>query len=94
MTTKEVSVRIRTWDEEGVLAYREYVIPAEDEMNVLNALEYVHMALDPTISYRSSCRRGVCGACLMTIDGEKRLACETKLKDGMRIDPFDVRRDA
>ena len=87
MTTKEVTVRIRTWGEGGRLIYREYIIPVEGEMNVLNALEYVHEVLDPTISYRSSCRRGVCGACLMTIDGKKRLACETLLAEGMEIDP-------
>ena len=89
MTTKEVTVRIRKLDERGELIYCEYIIPVEGEMNVLNALEYVHEALDPTVSYRSSCRRGVCGACLMTIDGKKRLACETLLVEGMEIDPSE-----
>jgi len=89
MTGKgEITVRIRAWGQTGESAYREYVIPVDGEMNVLNVLEYVHGQLDPTVSYKSSCRRGVCGACMVTINGKRRLACETVAEDGMTIDPF------
>jgi len=88
MDRNEIKIRIAAWDERGSKIYREYLVPMDGEMNVLNALEYVHIHLDPSVSYQVSCRRGVCGACLMTIDGKKRLACETEVKDGMKIDPF------
>lgn len=88
MGRNEIAVRIATWDETGSKVYREYRVPLDGETSVLNALEYVHEHLDPTVSYRSSCRRGVCGACLMMIDGKKRLACETLVADGMKIDPL------
>jgi len=85
----EIAVRIRVWRETGESVYGEYVIPVNGEMNVLNVLEYVYEHLDPAISYKSSCRRGVCHACAMTINGKKRLACETVAEDGMTIDPFE-----
>ena len=85
----EIAVQIRVWQETGESAYREYVIPVNGEMNVLNVLEYVHEHLDPAVSYKSSCRRGVCGACAMTINGKRCLACETVAEDGVTIDPFE-----
>jgi len=88
MSQRKITVEIRSWGEDGTKSYRQYVIPIEGETSVLNALEYVHEHLDPTVSYRSSCRRGVCGTCLMMINAEKRLACETVIADGMKIDPL------
>jgi len=87
MGRNEITVRIATWNRDGSKVYRQYLVPLDGEMSVLNALEYVHIHLDPSVSYRVSCRRGVCGACLMLINGKKRLACETEVTDGMEIDP-------
>jgi len=88
VSEKTITVAIRSCSIDGTRNYREYVVPLDGKTNVLNALEYVHEHLDPTVSYQSSCRRGVCGACLMTINGKKRLACETIVADGMKIDPL------
>ena len=88
MSRKEITVEIRSCGNDGTTSYRKYTIPLDGETSVLNALEYVHEFLDPAVSYRSSCRRGVCGACLMTINAQKRLACETIIADGMKIDPL------
>ena len=30
---------------------------------------------DPTLTYRRSCREGICGSCSMNVDGENVLAC-------------------
>src|SRR5512133_385429 len=37
--------------------------------------------IDPTLSYRRSCREGVCGSDAMNINGKNGLACTTKLAD-------------
>ena len=37
-------------------------------------------AMDPTISFRRSCREGVCGSDAMNINGKNGLACLTNLK--------------
>ncbi len=42
---------------------------------VLDALIYIKNALDPTLTFRRSCREGICGSCAMNIDGTNTLAC-------------------
>ena len=59
---------------------------------VLDALTTINDQIDPTLSFRRSCREGVCGSCAMNIDGKNRLACLTpmdELKKGTsRITPL------
>jgi len=90
---RTITVEIRDWSPSGDGAYVSYVMPLDGAMDVLNTLEYVRAHLDSGISYRSSCRRGVCGGCRMTIDGRIRLACETEVSDGMKIDPYRTSED-
>ena len=42
---------------------------------VLDALIYIKNTIDPTLSFRRSCREGICGSCSMNIDGRNALAC-------------------
>jgi len=42
---------------------------------VLDALIHIKNAIDPTLTFRRSCREGICGSCAMTIDGRNTLAC-------------------
>src|SRR6202008_3713294 len=48
--------------------------------------------IDPTWSFRRSCREGVCGSCAMNIDGTNMLACLTPMdslkKGASRITPL------
>merc|ERR1719164_366580 len=44
---------------------------------VLDALIKVKNELDSTLSFRRSCREGICGSCAMNIDGSNTLACLT-----------------
>jgi succinate dehydrogenase / fumarate reductase iron-sulfur subunit len=59
---------------------------------VLDALVKINDQIDPTLSFRRSCREGVCGSCAMNIDGINTLACLTpidSLKKGTsRITPL------
>src|SRR5260370_8002809 len=59
---------------------------------VLDALVKINDQIDPTLSFRRSCREGVCGSCAMNIDGTNTLACLTpiaSLKSGAsRITPL------
>jgi succinate dehydrogenase iron-sulfur subunit len=47
---------------------------------VLDALIKIKNEIDPTLTFRRSCREGVCGSCAMNIDGTNTLAC-TKFID-------------
>src|ERR1700742_2778745 len=42
---------------------------------VLDALIWIKNNIDPTLTFRRSCREGVCGSCSMNIDGGNTLAC-------------------
>lgn len=42
---------------------------------VLDALVRIKNELDPTLTFRRSCREGICGSCAMNINGQNTLAC-------------------
>ncbi len=42
---------------------------------VLDALLKIKNEIDPTLTFRRSCREGICGSCAMNIDGANTLAC-------------------
>lgn len=48
---------------------------------VLDALLKIKNEIDPTLTFRRSCREGVCGSCAMNIDGTNTLACTKSLAD-------------
>src|ERR1700741_2618924 len=42
---------------------------------VLDALIKIKNEVDATLTFRRSCREGICGSCAMNIDGTNTLAC-------------------
>lgn len=48
---------------------------------VLDALIKIKNEMDSTLTFRRSCREGVCGSCAMNIDGENTLACTKGLDE-------------
>ena len=48
---------------------------------VLDALIQIKSALDSTLTFRRSCREGICGSCAMNINGVNCLACTTSMQD-------------
>ena len=50
---------------------------------VLDALIWIKNVIDPTLTFRRSCREGICGSCSMNIDGTNTLAC-TKATDDIK----------
>ena len=58
---------------------------------VLDALIKIKTEQDPTLTFRRSCREGICGSCSMNIDGRNGLACTTAIEDikgEVRITPL------
>ena len=49
---------------------------------MLDALLKIKNDQDPTLTFRRSCREGICGSCAMNIDGANGLACLTFIKKG------------
>ena len=48
---------------------------------VLDALIKIKNEIDATLTFRRSCREGICGSCAMNIDGKNQLACLTSIED-------------
>jgi succinate dehydrogenase / fumarate reductase iron-sulfur subunit len=48
---------------------------------VLDALIQIKSVVDSSLTFRRSCREGICGSCAMNIDGVNRLACTTSMLD-------------
>lgn len=58
---------------------------------VLDALIKIKNEVDPTLTFRRSCREGVCGSCAMNIDGTNTLACTkpiSTVKGTIKITPL------
>jgi fumarate reductase iron-sulfur subunit len=79
---------------------QEFQVPFRKDWVILDALNYIKDKMDGSLSYRWSCRMGVCGSCGMMVDGEPKLTCATFLSDYMpgpvRVEPlryFPVVRD-
>lgn len=83
MDKTTIKVRIKQLSAETM----EFEIPIQEEMSVLNVLEYIHYEMDVPVPFFSFCRRGLCGGCVVKIKGRKRLACRTVPKDEMEIEP-------
>jgi succinate dehydrogenase / fumarate reductase iron-sulfur subunit len=48
---------------------------------VLDALIKIKNDIDPTLTFRRSCREGICGSCAMNIDGTNTLACTKAIEE-------------
>ncbi len=77
-----------------------YEVPFQRDWVVLDALNYLKDEVDGTLSYRWSCRMGVCGSCGMMVNGVPKLTCAAFLRDyypgPIRVEPlanFPVERD-
>src|SRR5277367_2985774 len=58
---------------------------------ILDALIWIKSKIDSTLTFRRSCREGVCGSCAMNIDGVNTLACIKAIEDikgAVRIYPL------
>ena len=87
-------------DTEREPTMQEYVVPLRKEWAVLDGLNYIKDQLDGTLSYRWSCRMGICGSCGMSVNGDPKLTCATFLDEyapgPVRVEPlanFPIVRD-
>jgi len=62
-----------------------WINPAECGPMVLDGLIKIKNEIDSTLTFRRSCREGVCGSCAMCINGTNTLAC-TQAIDNIRSD--------
>jgi fumarate reductase iron-sulfur subunit len=75
-------------------------VPYDDRTSVLDALDWIKDHAEPSLTFRWSCRMGVCGSCGVMVNGRPMLGCETFVRGyrttGLTIGPLthlEVRRD-
>ena len=100
--TKKVLLHVTRYrpEQEAEPTIQEYEVPFTDDWVLLDALNYVKDKIDGSLSYRWSCRMGICGSCGMMVNGEPKLTCATFVSDyasgPIRIEPlryFPIIRD-
>lgn len=80
--------------------FQRYKVPYRTDWVVLDALNWIKDNVDGTLSFRWSCRMGVCGSCGMMVNGVPKLTCAVFLRDyfpdPIRVEPlahFPIERD-
>ena len=75
--------RIRRYnpDIHGKTYWQKFTVQVEPEMTVLDGLHQIRETQDATLTFRHSCRMGVCGSCGMLINERPSLACSTQILD-------------
>jgi succinate dehydrogenase / fumarate reductase iron-sulfur subunit len=61
------------------------------DLMVLDVLEMIKAEHDATVTYRRSCREGVCGSDGLNINGKNGLACITPLSDAVKNSKLVIR---
>src|SRR5262245_41147811 len=83
-------------------SFQSFEVPLRKDWVVLDALNHIKDNVDGSLTYRWSCRMGICGSCGMMVNGEPKLACATFLSsyahngNKIRVEPlryFPVMRD-
>jgi succinate dehydrogenase/fumarate reductase iron-sulfur protein len=98
---KIVELRISRFDPEKKKHYvSTFRVPIRKGTTLLDSLLYVKDNLDDSLTFRHSCRMGICGSCGMNVNGQPMLACYTQVLDlgvdTLMIEPlanFPVIRD-
>ena len=87
-------------EEESEPTFQSYDVPFRKDWVVLDALNFIKDNLDGSLSFRWSCRMGVCGSCGMMVNGKPKLTCAAFLSESLpgpiRVEPlryFPIVRD-
>jgi len=88
---ERMSVKIRRFnpstDKEP--QYQVYEVQLTPGSSVMDILDYIYDNLDGTLAYNShaACRRGVCGKCMILINGKPGLSCQTRAVQDLLLEP-------
>jgi succinate dehydrogenase/fumarate reductase iron-sulfur protein len=79
---KVVEFRIRRYDPDTKRSYMSaFKVPIRRGTTILDVLNYIKENFDETLTFRHSCRMGICGSCAVNVNGKPMLACYTQVLD-------------
>ncbi|TAM88314.1 MAG: succinate dehydrogenase/fumarate reductase iron-sulfur subunit [Candidimonas sp.] len=70
-------LKAKVWRGADQGSFEVYEVPRRASQTVLDVVTYVQRHIDHTLSYRFSCRVGMCGSCAMNVNGIARWTCRT-----------------
>ncbi len=82
---------LRGPDASGDTWEQTYDLPDMAGASISTVLQHVSRHLDGSVAYYLSCRRGLCAACVVRVNGKNEMACITLCGDGMVIEPIQQR---
>lgn len=77
--------------ERGNGGFKEYRIPYQEGMVVLDGVLYVQSRIEPDLAVRWNCKAAKCGSCAAEINGKPALMCKTRvdgLKQPIKVEPM------
>ena len=80
MTIMQVTVQRYRPEQDEQPWQQEFEVPYTEDTSVLEALQYIKDELDPSLSFRWSCRMAICGSCGFMINGVPKLGCKVFLR--------------
>lgn len=99
--SKKVTFKVFRFNSETdyLPAYKTYEMVVESHEVVLDILNRIKWDIDGSLSYRRSCRHGICGSCAVKVNQKGILACKQNLfelveifGDELTIEPQNIKR--
>ena len=87
ITSQKVTFKVFRFNEETdyLPYYNTYTLDVTHEEVVLDILNRIKWDHDGSLSYRRSCRHGICGVCSIKVNGKAILACKSRLFDLVNV---------
>jgi succinate dehydrogenase iron-sulfur subunit len=73
--------RHNPYDPESKPRMQEYVLDETPRMTLFTALTWIREEMDPSVQFDFVCRSAICGSCAVLVNGEPRLACQTRTEE-------------
>src|SRR4029079_8529148 len=79
----DYTLRIRRYQPEAGEApyWQDYTVDLDGHRSVLDGILKAKDDTDGSIGIRCSCQAAICGSCGVRVNGQAKLACNTKLQD-------------
>lgn len=81
-----IKIYIERFDPLGDPQSRTIAYEVPEGTTLLQSLQYIKANIDPTLSFKSGCRSGICGSCAVRVNGREELSCSYKTEDANRVE--------
>src|SRR5579872_5144208 len=78
---REAKVRVFRGDNFASGEFKDYAVPIEEGMVVLDAIHWIQREKEPELAVRWNCKAAKCGSCSAEVNGRPTLMCKTRLED-------------